>query len=314
MSPVVRDCRSASTSFASIACRPGEVKAHQILIVPKIDSADVARARSARRQRRQAFEGRRAVRYARQEVSRLRRQGRDEPSHAVGARQPSETYQKAFDGKKAGDIVAFQIPGSAQRPDIPKFVVAQLLTVDEARRAHARRDEGGGSLRARAARRRPPLRRRAKKADVRVGPSRGRDAADSQASRDRSSRGLSVAVARPRLAVTLGDVRGIGPEIVAKAAASREVRDAADLVFVGPSGAGVDVDERTGATGTPDGSAADAGRFAGRAIERAVALALEGDVDGIVTAPLDKAALLAGGYRIPATPRCSRRSRADASR
>ena len=25
----------------------------------------------------------------------------------------------------------FQIPGSAQRPDVPKFVVAQLLTVDE---------------------------------------------------------------------------------------------------------------------------------------------------------------------------------------
>jgi len=100
-----------------------------------------------------------------------------------------------------------------------------------------------------------------------------------------------------RLAVTLGDVRGIGPEIIGKAAGSREVREAADLVFVGPSGAGVDVDERTGEWN--GGSAADAGRFAGRAIERAVALALIGDVDGIVTAPLDKAALLAGGYRYP---------------
>ena len=52
--------------------------------------------------------------------------------------------------------------------------------------------------------------------------------------------------ARPRLAITLGDVRGIGPEIVLKAAASREVRDAADLVLVGPSGSGVDVTEQTG--------------------------------------------------------------------
>ncbi|HEY5062808.1 MAG TPA: 4-hydroxythreonine-4-phosphate dehydrogenase PdxA [Gemmatimonadaceae bacterium] len=103
---------------------------------------------------------------------------------------------------------------------------------------------------------------------------------------------------RPRLAVTLGDVRGIGPEIVLKAAASREVRDAADLVFVGPAGAGVDVAERTGSWNAP-GDAAAAGRFAGRAVERAVALALEGAVDGIVTAPLDKAALLAGGYRYP---------------
>jgi 4-hydroxythreonine-4-phosphate dehydrogenase len=34
-------------------------------------------------------------------------------------------------------------------------------------------------------------------------------------------------------------------------------------------------------------------------VERAVALALEGLVDGIVTAPLDKAALLAGGYSYP---------------
>ncbi|MDB4875492.1 MAG: 4-hydroxythreonine-4-phosphate dehydrogenase [Gemmatimonadetes bacterium] len=107
---------------------------------------------------------------------------------------------------------------------------------------------------------------------------------------------------RPRLAVTLGDVRGIGPEIIMKTAASREVRAAADLVFVGPANAGVDVDERTGswtAAGTATAAAADAGRFAGRAIERAVALALEGAVDGIVTAPLDKAALLAGGYSYP---------------
>jgi 4-hydroxythreonine-4-phosphate dehydrogenase len=104
--------------------------------------------------------------------------------------------------------------------------------------------------------------------------------------------------ARPRLAITLGDVRGIGPEIVLKAAASREVRDAADLVFVGPTGSGVDVTEQTGTWRASD-SAANAGRFAGRAIERAVALALEGAVDGIVTAPLDKAALLAGGYSYP---------------
>jgi 4-hydroxythreonine-4-phosphate dehydrogenase len=103
---------------------------------------------------------------------------------------------------------------------------------------------------------------------------------------------------KPRLAVTLGDVRGIGPEIIEKAAASREVRDSAELVFIGPGGAGLSVQEQTG-TWRSGGSAADAGRFAGRAIERAVALALEKDVDGIVTAPLDKAALLAGGYSYP---------------
>jgi len=103
---------------------------------------------------------------------------------------------------------------------------------------------------------------------------------------------------RVRLAVTLGDVRGIGPEIIAKAAAASEVRAAADLVYVGPSGAGLTVDERTGVW-DPTADAATAGRFAGRAVERAVALALEHHVDGIVTAPLDKAALFAGGYSYP---------------
>ena len=63
-------------------------------------------------------------------------------------------------------------------------------------------------------------------------------------------------------AVTLGDVRGIGPEIIEKAAASREVRDAADLVFVGPADAGIPVHEQTG-TWRAGAPAADAGRFAG---------------------------------------------------
>ena len=47
------------------------------------------------------------------------------------------------------------------------------------------------------------------------------------------------------------------------------------------------------------GSAAEAGAIAGRAVERAIDLALRGEADGIVTAPLDKAALLAGGFDFP---------------
>jgi len=38
------------------------------------------------------------------------------------------SYQTGFAGKKANDIAVFRIPGSS---DIPKFVVAQLVTVDE---------------------------------------------------------------------------------------------------------------------------------------------------------------------------------------
>jgi 4-hydroxythreonine-4-phosphate dehydrogenase len=103
---------------------------------------------------------------------------------------------------------------------------------------------------------------------------------------------------RPRLAVTLGDPRGIGPEIVAAVAADAAVRAAADLVLVGPDGVGLEVQESVGSW-APRQSARNAGRLAGKAIERAVELARAGAVQGIVTAPIDKAALLAGGYDYP---------------
>jgi 4-hydroxythreonine-4-phosphate dehydrogenase len=102
----------------------------------------------------------------------------------------------------------------------------------------------------------------------------------------------------PVIAVTLGDVRGIGPEIVEKALAEHRVRASARFLLVGPSGTPLEVDESVGEW-QRGGSAAAAGRLAGLAIERAVELALRGDVQGIVTAPLDKAALHAGGYDYP---------------
>lgn len=103
---------------------------------------------------------------------------------------------------------------------------------------------------------------------------------------------------RARLAITLGDPRGIGPEIVTKALEDDDVRHACTPVVVGPAGTGVDVDEPVGVW-TPSGDEASAGRLAGRAIERAVALALNGSVEGVVTAPIDKHALLVGGYDDP---------------
>ena len=102
---------------------------------------------------------------------------------------------------------------------------------------------------------------------------------------------------RPRLAVTLGDVRGIGPEIVRAAAADGRVRAAAELHLVGPALRTLAVDESVGEW--VDGSEALAGRLAGLAVDRAIELAQRGLVDGIVTAPLDKHALLAGGFDFP---------------
>jgi 4-hydroxythreonine-4-phosphate dehydrogenase len=103
---------------------------------------------------------------------------------------------------------------------------------------------------------------------------------------------------RPLLAVTIGDPRGIGPEIVAAARADARVRAAADLLVVGPSGVAAAVDVEIGAW-SPEQSSAAAGRLAGLAVDRAIELAMRGEVDGIVTAPLDKHALLAGGYDFP---------------
>ena len=102
----------------------------------------------------------------------------------------------------------------------------------------------------------------------------------------------------PRLAITVGDPRGIGPEIVGKALKDPRVRAAGSYVVVGPRGTRMAVQEAVG-DWRMDGGPVLAGELAGAAIERAVELAISGAVQGIVTAPIDKAALLAGGYDYP---------------
>jgi 4-hydroxythreonine-4-phosphate dehydrogenase len=88
---------------------------------------------------------------------------------------------------------------------------------------------------------------------------------------------------------------------VAKALSDPGVHVRCRPVVVGPTGTAVAPDEVVGAWPAGGGSHAlsVAGLLAGLAIERAVALARAGEVDGIVTAPIDKAALLAGGYDFP---------------
>lgn len=98
--------------------------------------------------------------------------------------------------------------------------------------------------------------------------------------------------------MTVGDPRGIGPEIVAKALADPQVSERCDIVVVGPEGTEVSVSESVGRW-LPEAGIAFAGKLSGLAILRAVELATSGEVDGIVTAPIDKAALHAGGYDFP---------------
>ena len=92
----------------------------------------------------------------------------------------------------------------------------------------------------------------------------------------------------PKIALTVGDPAGIGPEIVAKAAADPGVLAVCrPIVFSTPPEAAV----RTGSV------SAAAGRAAYATIVRAVDFAKRGDVDAIVTAPINKLAFAKAGLK-----------------
>jgi 4-hydroxythreonine-4-phosphate dehydrogenase len=114
---------------------------------------------------------------------------------------------------------------------------------------------------------------------------------------------MSQTPGTPRVAIALGDPRGIGAEITRKALESSEVSGTADFVLVGtPSGleaAGpASQSLEVGPWSLADGDAA-AGRVAGEAVRVATGLALRGEVQALVTAPIDKAAFHAGGWTYP---------------
>ena len=91
---------------------------------------------------------------------------------------------------------------------------------------------------------------------------------------------------KPRVAITVGDPAGIGPEIAAKAAADARVLAACDPVIFAPD---PPVSVPVGTT------SADAGRAAYDVIVRAVHAARAGEVDAIATAPINKLAFSQAG-------------------
>jgi 4-hydroxythreonine-4-phosphate dehydrogenase len=115
----------------------------------------------------------------------------------------------------------------------------------------------------------------------------------------------------PRIAVTVGDPRGIGAEVVAKALAAGPLD--ATIVHVGPSlltaglpGDHVDVPAPGGAAlqGAPGAPVleldrATAGDVTRRSVETAVQMLREGTIDAIVTGPADKRALQDAGVGFP---------------
>lgn len=138
---------------------------------------------------------------------------------------------------------------------------------------------------------------------------------------------------RPKLALTLGDPAGIGPEIVAAALRDPRVEQACELVLIGPDylraevTGGVPVEYRaidihdgvTADGGTADDgpltelpfafdqplervplgrASVDGGRAALAALRRGHELALAGEVDALVTAPVCKEAMHLAGERV----------------
>jgi 4-hydroxythreonine-4-phosphate dehydrogenase len=131
------------------------------------------------------------------------------------------------------------------------------------------------------------------------------------------------------LAITMGDPAGIGPEIILKACARMRSRlESSDLklLIIGSGRAlqqaeqqlGADISvisvgaedaqwpnlaflqaDDEGAAIAPGVLSADGGRFAYKAVEQGVRLAMAGRIGGIVTAPLNKEALNKAGYHYP---------------
>jgi len=109
----------------------------------------------------------------------------------------------------------------------------------------------------------------------------------------------------PRVAVTLGDPRGIGPEIATRALSAPMD---AEIVVIGAEDQIAEVPAARristglwseGGAEDGQGKAVRAGRIAGHAVEQAVKLALAGEVDAIVTGPAQKHALHLAGFPYP---------------
>ena len=133
----------------------------------------------------------------------------------------------------------------------------------------------------------------------------------------------------PRIAITMGDPAGIGPEVVLKAVAEAEIRRVCLPIIIGDAQllahtarkldlqCGYDIvrkgepipdqlseplifhlDNISGFI-EPGIESGAAGKAAGGYIEAAVELCAAGSVDAIATAPINKRALFLGGYSFP---------------
>ena len=107
---------------------------------------------------------------------------------------------------------------------------------------------------------------------------------------------------QPHVAVTLGDPRGIGPEVALRAIEAWGERPDAACSVVTPEGVftGQDIELARGEYARRRRETdLEAGEVCAASIERAVEGALSGRFQAIVTGPVHKPSLHAAGYRVP---------------
>src|ERR671918_3065157 len=91
-----------------------------------------------------------------------------------------------------------------------------------------------------------------------------------------------------RIGITLGDCAGIGPEIVRAALSSRLLPAAAEYVVIGKY-----------PDCSPGAPSLETARAAAAGLEEAVTLARRGELDAVVTGPVDKARMYEAGFKFP---------------
>ena len=119
---------------------------------------------------------------------------------------------------------------------------------------------------------------------------------------------------KPRILITVGDINGVGPEIVLKTLSNKSITRKYDLTVVSPVEALVYYSNKlklrltvddfniipldTGKIKIKPGViSSEAGFTAGLAIKTAIELCMNGEYDAIVTAPINKKSLNLGGFR-----------------
>lgn len=120
---------------------------------------------------------------------------------------------------------------------------------------------------------------------------------------------------RPRIAVTVGDVAGVGPEIALRCVAETQLHQQCVPILYGPAGVIdrvgkhvgnelgdnqiVNVGDLSGDDVQPGTFSAQTGKASFDAVDRAIRDAMSGEVDAIVTGPIQKEAWHAAGINFP---------------